>query len=129
MARASTPAGSGDIAIDNWPDVGGFLQVAGVRMFIHGHGHERRVERLGWDGTPAMVGGRPADGQLGPDEFLRVMAPSSHLGSQRRPDGAARGFNLITLERHERQVQRVKVQTCILDKGRPVRSAPAEFPV
>lgn len=126
---ASTPAGPDDITVANWQDVGSFLQVAGVRMFVHGHGHERRVERLGWDGAPAMVGGRPADGQLGQDEFLRVMAPTSHVGSQRRPDGAPRGFNLITLERHERQVQRVKVQTFALDRGRPVGNARAEFTI
>ena len=126
----SAPA---DVAISNWPDVGGFLHVAGLRMFIHGHGHERRVERLGWDGKPAMVGSRPADGQLSQDEFLRVMAPTSHLaatspsGVRRRPDGAARGFNLITLERGKRLVQRVVVQTFTLDKGRPVRSAREEF--
>lgn len=131
----SAPAGSEDVPIRNWPDVGGFLHVAGVRMFIHGHGHERRVERLGWDGAPAMVGGRPADGQLTQGEFLRVMAPTSHLaatspsGIRRRPDGAARGFNLITLERDQRQVQRVVVQTFILDKGRPVKSARSEFTV
>jgi hypothetical protein len=52
------PGGLGrDVAIGNWADVGGFLHVAGVRMFIQGHGHERRVERLGWDGAPAVVWG------------------------------------------------------------------------
>ncbi|MBK8183230.1 MAG: metallophosphoesterase [Candidatus Competibacteraceae bacterium] len=132
---ASTPAGLGDVAIDNWPDVAGFLHVARVRMFIHGHGHERRVERLGWDGKPAVVGGQPADGQLSQEEFLRLMAPTSHLaatspsGIRRRPDGAARGFNLITLERHQRQVQRVVVQTFTLDRGRPNRSLREEFTV
>ena len=126
---ATVPPGSGDVAIDNWPDVGGFLRDARVRMFIHGHGHERRVERLGWDGAVAMIGGRPADGQLGQDEFLRVMAPTSHVGSRRRPDGAARGLNLIALERHKRQVQRVTVQTFTLDEGRPHRSARQAFEV
>ncbi|MBK7664433.1 MAG: metallophosphoesterase [Sterolibacteriaceae bacterium] len=131
----SAPAGPDDVAIGNWPDVGGFLHVAGVRMFIHGHGHERRVERLGWDGAPAMVEGRPADGQLGQEEFLRVMAPTSHLaatsptGVRRRPDGAARGFNLITLERSRRRVWRVKVQTFTLDKGSPRPDASVAFPV
>jgi len=66
-------------------------------------------------------------GQKPQDEFLRVMAPTSHLGSQRRPDGAARGFDLITLERSKRQVQRVKVQTFTLDKGSPCRDASVEF--
>lgn len=119
----NTPAIADVVAIGNWPDVGGFLKTAGVRLFIHGHGHERRIERLGWDGTPAMVGGHPAGGQLGRDEFLRVMAPTSHVG---RSDGTARGFNLITLERYQRQVQRVIVQTFILDKDRPRRGAPVE---
>lgn len=132
---AIAPAGPDDVAIGNWPDVGGFLYAAGVKMLIHGHGHERRIERLGWDGTPAMVGGRPADGQLNQAEFLRLMAPTSHLaatspsGVRRRPDGAARGFNLITLERHQRKVQRVVVQTFTLDKGRPVRNLREEFTV
>lgn len=131
----SIPAGPDEVAIGNWPDVGGFLYVAGVRMFIHGHGHERRVERLGWDGAPAMVGGRPADGQLSQDEFVRVMAPTSHLaptspsGVRRRPDGAARGFNLISLLRPQGHVQRVIVQTFSLHKGSPDRSAREEFTV
>ena len=133
LAHHGPVSGPDDIAIGNWPDAGSFLHVAGVRMFIHGHGHERRVERLGWNGAPAMVGGRPADGQLSQDEFLRIMAPTSHLaatspsGVRRRPDGAARGFNLITLERHQRQVQRVVVQTFTLDMGRPVKSAREKF--
>jgi len=132
---ASTPAGPDDVAIGNWPDVAGCLQVAGVRMFIHGHGHERRVERLGWDGKPAMVGGRPADGQLGQEEFLRVMAPTSHLaatspsGVRRRPAGAARGCNLITLARRDRQFQKVTVQTVTLDRVQPAGGARQEFRV
>ncbi|GHU48893.1 hypothetical protein AGMMS50289_25870 [Betaproteobacteria bacterium] len=120
------------VAISNWPDVGNFLYAAGVRMFIHGHGHERRVERLGWDGVPTMVEGIPANenDQLTQDEFLRIMAPTSHLaatspsGVSRRPNGAARGFNLITLQRVQRQVQRVEVQTFTLDKGKPAIAAP-----
>ena len=120
----STPS---EVAIENWPDVGTFLQTAGVRMFIHGHGHERRVERLGWDGEPAKVGGRAADGQLSRNEFLRVMAPTSHLESNRRPEGAARGFNLITLERPNHQVQRVIVQTFKLEQGQPVKIKEEEF--
>jgi CheY-like chemotaxis protein len=131
----SAPASPEDVAIENWPDTGGFLYTAGVRMFIHGHGHERRVERLGWNGAPSMFGERPANGQLTQMEFLRVMAPTSHLaatspsGTRKRSDSAARGFNLITLERDQRQVQRVVVQTFTLDKGRPVRSAREEFMV
>lgn len=130
---ASIPTKPGDMAIENWPDVGGYLCSARVRMFIHGHGHERRVERLGWDGQPATIGGRPADGQLGKEEFLRVMAPTSHLvatspsGVCRRPDGAARGFNLITLERHNGCVSRVKIQTFTLEMGNPNPGASVEF--
>lgn len=131
---ASAPTGLNG-GIENWPDVGDFLCSARVRLFMHGHGHERRVERLGWDGKPAMIGGRPADGQLGQEEFLRVMAPTSHLaatsssGVRRRPDGAARGFNLITLERPKGQVWRVKVQTYTLEKGSPSPGASVEFQV
>jgi hypothetical protein len=132
---ASTAAELSDGAIENWPDVGGYLCSARVRMFIHGHGHERRVERLGWDGQPAMIGGRPADGQLGQEELLRVMAPTSHLaatsssGVRRRPDGAARGFNLITLVRSKGQVWRVKVQTFTLEMGSPSPGTSVEFQV
>lgn len=117
------------VAIGNWPDTGSFLRLAKVRMFIHGHGHERRVERLGWDGAPAKVGERPANGPLTQEEFLRVMAPTSHLGEGRRPDGAARGFNLIKLKRHQRQVQHVEVQTFSLNKGSPNKIKGEKFTV
>lgn len=132
---ATTPTGLNG-GIENWSDVGGYLCAARVRMLIHGHGHERRVERLGWDGRSAMMGGRSADGQLGQEEFLRVMAPTSHLaavsssgGVRRRPDGAARGFNLITLERSRGQVWRVKVQTFNLEVGSPRPGRSVEIPV
>lgn len=125
----ASPPDTCDVGIENWPDVGGYLCAAGVRMFIHGHGHDRRVERLGWNGAPAMVAGRPADGQLDGNEFVRVMAPTSHLGSMRRPDGAARGFNLITLNRSDRQVRGVKVQTFKLDGSTPTVSSIKEIMV
>ena len=117
LAHHGPKSTSDEVSIDNWGDVGNFLNIAGVRVFLHGHGHERRVDRLKWNGTPAG----PAAGQLTAQEFVRVMAPTSHLNSQRRPEGGARGFNLVTLNRSSRQVQSVTIQTFTLENQCPTR--------
>ena len=50
------------------------------------------------------------------DEFLRVKVPTSHLAGRLRPDGAARGFNLIPLGRSHGLVERVEIDAYDLNK-------------
>jgi hypothetical protein len=102
------------------------MQTKGIRLFVHGHGHQREVIRQAWEGAP---GARQNGGELSNDEFLRVMAPTTHLGKELRPDGAHRGFNIITLNRNRGMVTSVIVRTYELGSSKPVRSNHEEFQI
>lgn len=104
--------------LSNWPGVSKSLQNCGVRLFIHGHGHERSVEKFPL-GTPPPRPKDPSGGALTDDEFLRIMAPTTHLNEKKRADGAYRGFNFITLQRPGGIFDKVSVDTYKLDETRP----------
>lgn len=104
-----------EISITNWPDVAKLMQTKGIRLFVHGHGHQRQAIRQAWDEFDA----RKKEGALSDAEFLRIMAPTTHLDDKLRPDGARRGFNIITLERNRGMVNEVTVSTYELGRGKP----------
>lgn len=114
-----------EISIANWPDVAKLMQTKGIRLFVHGHGHKREVIRQAWEELEAVK----KEGTLSDAEFLRIMAPTTHLGDKLRPDGARRGFNIITLNRNGGAVDRVIVSTYELSSGNPQRCYREEFHV
>lgn len=106
-----------EVSIANWPDVAKLMQTKGIRLFVHGHGHKREIIRQAWD----EPGARKNKGELSDAEFLRIMAPTTHLDDELRPDGARRGFNIITLNRNGGVVNSVMVSTYELGSGKPNR--------
>ena len=112
-----------EVSIANWPDVAKLMQTKGIRMFVHGHGHQRKVIRQAWDELEA----RKNEGELNDDEFLRIMAPTTHLDNKLRPNGAPRGFNIITLNRTGGVVNKVTVSTYELGNGNPKRCSKDDF--
>lgn len=94
--------------LTQWPEISGFLTTRGVKLFVHGHGHARKVERfnLAQQTTVSAKNGSLPDG-----EILRVMAPTTHLAGVKRPDQERRGFNLITFNRSYGKVDKVVVES------------------
>jgi UDP-2,3-diacylglucosamine pyrophosphatase LpxH len=112
-----------EVSIANWPDVAKLMQTKGIRMFVHGHGHQREFVRQAWEAP----GARMNAGELSDKEFLRIMAPTTHLDNKLRPNGARRGFNIITLNRKRGSVNHVVVSTYELGIGKPERCDREEF--
>lgn len=112
-----------EVSISNWPDIAKLMQTKGIRLFIHGHGHKRDVFRQAWEKQVPNT----KTGQIGTDEFVRAMAPTTHLNGQLRPDGAPRGFNLITLHRNRGKVFKVDVDSHELGNGQPRPLETKEF--
>jgi UDP-2,3-diacylglucosamine pyrophosphatase LpxH len=110
-------------SITNWQEVAKFMQNTGIRLFVHGHGHKREAVRQGWEQQQT----RNNRGKLGKDEFLRVMAPTTHLNNELRADGASRGFSIITLHRSNGQVERVEIDSYRLGAGSPKSLECEEF--
>jgi len=112
------------VSISNWPEVAKFLQTTKTRIFVHGHGHKRDVRRQDWQ----LSAGEDRKGILSKNEFLRVMAPTTHLGKNLRTDGGRRGFNLISLGRSRGYVESVEIDSYDLNPGSaPTRSGREEF--
>lgn len=91
--------------LDEWPKIAGFLHTRGIKLFIHGHGHERKVDKFHI--RKQVI--EQAKGTINKDEILRVMAPTTHLNGKKRPDGQLRGFNIITLHRDHGEVSGIEV--------------------
>ncbi len=90
-----------EVFLNNWDDqLFPFLQSRKVRLFVHGHGHDRKVESLG-EGIANAV--------------IRVMAPTTHLvekkRGERRDEKARRGLNWIQLDRKNGKVKGLTVWT------------------
>lgn len=110
-------AGTGPIeALSNWPDVAKHLQLGGIRLFLHGHGHAWLAERFPLGALPTT----PSEGRLTEEEVLRIMAPTTHLNDKMRPDGAHRGFTIITLRRSNAMVHKAEVDSYKLHEGSPL---------
>ena len=105
--------------LSNWPTVSKFMQNCGVRIFTHGHGHKRlATRRLLVDPTKPSK----EEGKIRNTEFLRIMAPTTHLNEEQRSDGAGRGFSVITLMRDSKgQVEKIEVDSYKLCEGHPER--------
>ena len=50
-------------------------------------------------------------GQLNQNEFVQVMAPTTHLNGDLRPIGELRGFNLITLNMENEVVMECDIRS------------------
>lgn len=110
-------AGSEPIEVlSNWPEVSKLLQICGIRLLLHGHGHARLAERFPIGALPAI----PSEGRLTAEEVLRIMAPTTHLNGKLRPDGAHRGFTIITLRRSNAMVHKAEVDSYKLHEGSPL---------
>lgn len=119
------PAGAGTDSIEvlsNWPEVAKHFQICGVRLLLHGHGHARLAERF-----PLGTSDTPGEGRLTEEEVLRIMAPTTHLNGKMRPDGAHRGFTIITLRRGNAIVQEAEVSSYKLHEGAPSLIARESF--
>jgi len=114
--------------LEDWPKVAPFLKTRRVRLFIHGHGHSRKVDLYNLDKqTPHAA----KKGTLKDSELLRIMAPTTHLNSKRRPTNETRGFNLITLCRNHGRVAKVKVESYEASKTKlgPSKESPWEYQI
>ena len=79
--------------VQNREEVASYLQANSIRLHVHGHGHAWSAQRMSYLGKSSQK----HSGQLNQNEFVQVMAPTTHLNGDLRPIGELRGFNLITL--------------------------------
>jgi len=112
-------------SLENWSQVGKLIQDGGVLLLIHGHGHGRLVHRQ----KVKTEEHSEASGQLQGGEIVRVMAPTTHLEGRLRLDEDRRGFNLITLERVHGKVEKIVVDSYVLDEDEPHRAEGAPWTV
>ena len=111
--------------LSDWASVSKFMQNCGVRVFMHGHGHRRSVRRCDIVDTETESF---STGKLKKDEeFLQIMAPTTHLNENVRADSAGRGFSIVSLQRSNALVERVVVDTYELLDGTPKRLAEDSF--
>lgn len=78
-----------EVSIGNWDESKKILQHSKASLLIHGHGHQKVIEKL----REAEVA-----------NIVRVMAATSHLNGKVRPSDERRGFNLISLMRKDKVV-------------------------
>ncbi len=70
------------VTLSNWPHVSKFSQTNEIRLFIHGHGHQRKALRQNLtNGTISTK-----KGLLTKNEVLRVMGPTTHLKQELQSD-------------------------------------------
>lgn len=105
--------------LSEWPKSSKFLKTRGVRLFVHGHGHARKVDRF----NLAKQSTQECKGTLSAGEVLRVMAPTTHLNNKKRPENERRGINIITLQRSHGKVEKVEVDSYEFSDDKPVRAA------
>lgn len=104
--------------LSDWPKSSKFLKTRGVRLFIHGHGHARKVDRF----NLVKKTTQECKGTLLAGEILRVMAPTTHLNNKKRPEDERRGINLITLYRSHGKVEKIEVDSYEFSEDGPVRA-------
>lgn len=118
MAHHGPPfLGPVEEGLSDWAELLKAFQTAGIRVLLHGHGHERRTDVLDLTGSTDV---RPAQGKVADSELLRVMAPTSHLNGRLRT--GSRGFNVLTLGRRYGRVEKVVVEHYELDHDVPHRA-------
>ena len=105
--------------IGDWIEVLKGFQAANVRLFLHGHGHERRTDIIDTRGVNSP---RRPKGMVANHEVVRVMAPTTHLNGKLRPPSESRGFNVISLKRRYGKVEAIGVDHYELDQDVPHRS-------
>jgi len=107
--------------IRNWRETAKHIQNTAVQLLVHRHGHKRCADFVSLSGEPP----REAKGRMSKTEILRVMAPTTHLDDKLRPPQESRGFNIITLTRHNGRVESVEVDSYELGADVPHRAADA----
>lgn len=103
--------------ITNWPQVAQYFKHAGVRLLLHGHGHARLSRKVEYSGSGERHDS--SHGKLSSNEFIEVMAPTSHLGAKLRPVNQRRGFNVVELIRNNGRVTEVKIDFYELRENNP----------
>lgn len=102
----------------DWPNLSNFLRQSKVRLWLHGHGHRRLTIPFPFGLVNSRDLGKlkksVADTAETPyflkkAEFVRVMAPTSHLGEDLCHEGEKKGFNVIKLSRDKARVRLVEV--------------------
>ena len=114
--------------INNWAQLAQTMRNVGVKLWLHGHGHQRMPARCPLDDNEQVLpttGGN--QGKLNSNEILRVMAPTTHLNEELRPPKERRGFNLITLQRSYGRVEGVEVDSFEVGAGDPKRAKHAPW--
>ena len=118
---------SGDDKLDEWPETAGFLNDRNIKLFIHSHGHERKVDQFHLRNQTT----EPAKGQIKKGNIIRVMAPTTHLNGSKRPDGQLRGFNIITRHRAHGKVTGVEVKSYEFDESKmepkKIKESPSKY--
>jgi len=123
------PPEAGDASEDvlnDWPETSSFIDNRRIKIFIHGHGHARKVDLF--DINKQTINPKNK-GQLSSDELLRVMAPTTHLNGNLRSENELRGFNLITLKRKYKKVNSIEVQSYEIENNNftPSKDSPWEY--
>lgn len=92
--------------LTDWPRLSNWLSQSGLNLWIHGHGHKRLVMPHPFGENTIEIVKKYAE-ELKPDtkyfmkddEFVRVMAATTHLNNKLRPQNVRKGFNVISLKR------------------------------
>jgi CheY-like chemotaxis protein len=119
---------------DDWPSLSNFLRQSKVRLWLHGHGHRRLtlpfpfglVSEQELSTLKDVVNKNESNPIfLERNQFIRVMAPTSHLGEKLR-HGDNKGFNVIKLERKNNQIKFVEVNHFEVTENGPFESERAK---
>ncbi len=117
---------TGSDILSDWPKIAPFLSTRKVKLFVHGHGHARKVDLFDMSN---QLSNTSKKGSLKDDMLLRIMAPTTHLNGKLRPLEEVRGFNLITLNRSNGKVNKVKIESfeTINNNLIPSKDSPWEY--
>lgn len=112
--------------IEDWPRLSNFLSQSKVNLWVHGHGHKRLIMPHPYGENTIDVVARYAEEIesnskyfLESNEFVRIMAATTHLNGKLRPNNERKGFNVIKLKRENGATSSIEVLSYELADKRP----------
>lgn len=118
---------------DDWPAVSNFMRNANVKLWLHGHGHRRLTLPFPYGVVdPPMLDELKLQIEKGncflkKNQFVRVMAPTTHLAKSLRPPEERKGFNVIVLSRENGFVTSIDVHEYVVEDIGPRKQGSVKF--
>jgi hypothetical protein len=125
---SADPKFDDDVSVLDWSNMANMMRILKTNVWLHGHGHRRLVlmQKHG-NSTKETAFRLMQETNSKKDHFVnrekefgRVMAPTTHLDEDLRPDGDRKGFYIISLKRSQKYVRKMIIQSYALEDKAPI---------